>query len=190
MTRSRQTADWGSRAGLAKIVPSSVAVGSGTGSASALGTVTYTGVSSVSLNDVFNSTYTNYRIVGEFSSSTDQEVFLRLRASGSDLSTSVYRVGLLQLGVGIASALSATANTSYNSLYLSNNGSAQAAGFVADIVAPNKTQAKFFSSQGTGRLGYWSVAQIQDASAYTGFTILCTGGTTMTGTISVYGYTI
>jgi hypothetical protein len=34
MTRSRQTADWGSRAGLAKIVPSSVAVGSGTGSAS------------------------------------------------------------------------------------------------------------------------------------------------------------
>ena len=63
MTRSRQTADWGSRAGLAKIVPSSVAVGSGTGSANSLGTVTFSGASSVSLNGCFSSTYDNYRLM-------------------------------------------------------------------------------------------------------------------------------
>jgi hypothetical protein len=91
MTRSRQTADWGSRAGLAKIVPSSVAVGSGTGSASALGTVTFSAVSSVSLNDVFSSTYNHYRIVSDIQTSVaNPELDFRYRVSGSDNSTSNY----------------------------------------------------------------------------------------------------
>ena len=63
MTRSRQTADWGSRAGLAKIVPTSVAVGSGTGSADSLGNVTFSGASSGSLNGCFTSTYDKYKIL-------------------------------------------------------------------------------------------------------------------------------
>jgi hypothetical protein len=63
MTRSRQTADWGSRAGLAKIVPSSVAVGSGTGSSDTTGKVTFSGASTVSLNGVFTSSYRNYKII-------------------------------------------------------------------------------------------------------------------------------
>jgi len=88
MTRSRQTADWGSRAGLAKIVLSSVAVGSGTGSADSLGTITFSGCSSLSLNGCFTSTYNYYSImfVGD-GSTTAANLQFRLRVAGTDNST-------------------------------------------------------------------------------------------------------
>ena len=173
--------------GMKLIVPSSVAVGSGSGSVGTSGAVTFSGASSVSLNDCFSSTYDNYRIVCDFSSSTDQEVFFRLRASGSDLTSNVYRVGQLYVGVGIAQAFGSANNTLSTSLVLSNNGSSFSAGFVADVIAPNKAQAKFFNSQSTGRIAYFNVSQIQQATAYTGFTIFCTSATTISGTIRVYG---
>jgi len=84
MTRSRQTADWGSRAGLAKIVPSSVAVGSGTGSSDALGNVTFSGASSITLRNVFSSTYKNYKVVVNVATtSTDMDLQLRVGNSGT-----------------------------------------------------------------------------------------------------------
>ena len=153
-----------------------------------LNTTSFSAVASQSVNDVFSSTYDNYRIVCQFSSSTDQEVFFRLRASGADLTTSVYRVGEINLGVGIAGALAGVANTLRTSITLSNNGSSFSAGFVADVIAPNKAQAKFFNSQSTGRIASINVAQIQEATAYTGFTLFCTAATTITGSVSVYGY--
>ena len=153
-----------------------------------LNTTTFTAQASVSIDNVFTSTYDNYKIVCDFTSSTDQEVFFRLRASGADLTTSVYRVGEIYLGVGIANALTSANNTLRTSCTVSNNGSGFSAGFVADVIAPNKAQAKFFNSQSTGRLAYINIAQIQQATAYTGFTILVTAATTFTGTIKVYGY--
>ena len=155
-----------------------------------LNTTSFSAVASQSINDVFSSTYDNYLIVCDITSSTDQEVFFRLRASGSDLTSNVYRYGSLQLGIGIASALSAVNNTLNTNILMLNNGSGFSAGFVADLIAPNKAQAKFFNSQSTGRLGYWNAYQIQQATAYTGFTLYCTAATTITGRVSVYGYSI
>jgi hypothetical protein len=108
-----------------------------------LNTTSFSAVASQSVNDVFSSTYDNYRIVCEFSSSTDQEIFFRLRASGADLTSNVYRIGQLTIGVGIANAFA-----------------------IASI----------------------NVAQIQQATAYTGFTLFCTAATTITGTVRTYGY--
>ena len=81
-----------------------------------INTTTFSAVSSQSVNDVFSATYDNYKIVCQFSSSADQEVFFRLRASGSDLTTSVYRTGNINMGVGIASAFASTTNTLQTSL--------------------------------------------------------------------------
>lgn len=98
MTRSRQTADWGSRAGLAKVIPSSVAVGSGTGSADSLGTVTFSGASSASLNGIFTSTYDNYFINANFSNfSADSNLVWRMRTSGSDNTNASYNTTLTGL---------------------------------------------------------------------------------------------
>ena len=91
MTRSRQTADWGSRAGLAKIVPSSVAVGSGTGSADTTGTVTFSAVSSVALNGVFSATFRNYRIMFDITANTaDATISMKYRLNTTDKSAGYY----------------------------------------------------------------------------------------------------
>jgi hypothetical protein len=54
-----------SRQGLVSIVPTSVAVGSGSASVGANGAVTFTGVSSISLNSCFTSQFNSYKIVFE-----------------------------------------------------------------------------------------------------------------------------
>jgi hypothetical protein len=112
MTRSRQTADWGSRAGLAKIVPSSVAVGSGTGSADTTGTVTVSAASSVSLNGVFSSTYDNYRIFINGNTASNSDVSLRLRVSGTDNSSAVYNRQFLEANNTSVVGARANSNTS------------------------------------------------------------------------------
>ena len=70
--------------GLKLLVPTSVAVGSGTGTANAAGQVTFTGASSVQLNGVFTTTYDNYKIVLNITaiSSTDVLQF-RFGTSGT-----------------------------------------------------------------------------------------------------------
>jgi hypothetical protein len=191
MTRSRQTADWGSRAGLAKIVPSSVAVGSGTGSANSLGTVTFTGVSSVSLNDVFNATYDNYKIIlySRTSSTSGLELKIRLRSSGTDNTNNWNSITDWSSSVTLG--------------YGSNNSSLDNGIFAfggnvlglceADVAVPflalntgiiSKSVLQSNSDQYTATHGLYH----SQATSYTGFTIYPSSGT-FTGTISVYGYT-
>ena len=81
------------QSGLIKIIPSSVAVGSGTGSASASGTVTFSGASSVSLNGVFTSTYKNYRIAFTAKNASAADLSFFLRAAGTNLTGSSYLQG-------------------------------------------------------------------------------------------------
>jgi hypothetical protein len=52
-----------SQVGLVPIVPTSVAVGSGTGSVNASGLFTFTGASTVTMNGIFTASYRNYKII-------------------------------------------------------------------------------------------------------------------------------
>jgi hypothetical protein len=80
------------------VVPTSVAVGSGTGSVSTSGAVTFSSASSVSLNGCFSSNYQNYEILLALSGvSSDTNISLRLRTSSTDASGSNYNVGGLEL---------------------------------------------------------------------------------------------
>jgi len=109
--------------GLVKIVPTSVAVGSGSGSASALGIVTFSGASSVSLNGVFSSTYKNYRInfdniimpVG--AGGTD--MLLRLRANGTNTTTNYTGAGFY-MSHNSATVTGATVSSIFIKLILHN----------------------------------------------------------------------
>jgi hypothetical protein len=78
----------GSR-GLNQIVPTSVAVGSGTATVGANGMVTFTTVgTNLSINGCFNSTYTNYQIVIDADHTEEYSFFgVRMRASGTDNTT-------------------------------------------------------------------------------------------------------
>jgi hypothetical protein len=75
---------------LVKLIPSSVAVGSGTGSVNATGVVTFSGASSVSLNGIFSSSYDNYRIIYTASTSTATNYLQGRLRTTSDDSTSNY----------------------------------------------------------------------------------------------------
>jgi hypothetical protein len=74
--------------GLVQIIPTSISNTSGTASISSKGLVTFNGVSSLSLNGVFTSTYKVYKIfwIGRHSATTGCN--MRLRASGTDNSAS------------------------------------------------------------------------------------------------------
>jgi len=196
MTRSRQTADWGSRAGLAKIVPSSVAVGSGTGSADALGTVTFTAVSSVSLNGVFTSTYKNYKLVYNGTKTLDNSLFFRFRASGTDDSSANYNWGNSR-----AFAVSGTydldrAGSSTSGSFVSVNGANAFQNADITIYSPFESVVTkfsgtnvFSSASSAGSIGGGqSFGAHLVASAFDGLTIFPSSGT-ITGTIQIYGLT-
>lgn len=194
MTRSRQTADWGSRAGLAKIVPSSVAVGSGTGSASTTGLVTFSGCSSVSLNDVFSATYNNYLIIiNGKSDASAGDVNFRLRASNSDNSSSIYGSAVRYASSGSGTGFIQVGNTNTSTtigyltagLYSTQN---------VKINRPFETIPTNWSSEnmrtensanGTTEYRYGGHSHGANYSA-TGFTIIF--GNNATGTITVLGY--
>jgi len=84
--------------GLVLITPTSIANSGGSSSASG-GQVTFTGVSSISLNGVFTSAYENYLLVGNAISSNVSSYWnYRLRASGTDDTSSLYgwNIGYVQ----------------------------------------------------------------------------------------------
>jgi len=191
MTRSRQTADWGSRAGLAKIVPSSVTVGSGTGSATALGTVTFTGASSVTLNGIFSSTYDNYKIIfAELEGSTGTTLRGRLGASGTPTTAGYYYGAWL---VNHTAGTGTGSGSNQGSIFLNEvaAGSTNGVGQEIDFFSPYKALDTTFNYQGfcTQQLRmHVGSGEIDNATLMTDFQIFPDSGT-ITGTASIYGYT-
>jgi hypothetical protein len=194
MTRSRQTADWGSRAGLAKIVPSSVAVGSGTGSADSLGNVSFTGASSISVNGCFISTYKNYRVLISLSSSpANGNLNMRLRKAGTDATASDYTFGgWLVTSQGSTATQTGNFIGQWTILRVSNDADTRF-NVSLDFFNPQVNAKTSFNSIGFGnestpemhlRGGYHNVVDTFDA-----FTISHSGGNIISGTIQIYGYT-
>jgi hypothetical protein len=182
---SLETADsTTNKSGLVPIIPTSVAVGSGTASVSSSGVVTFTGASTVLLNGVFSSTYKNYKIFASFPSATN-----------------AYVTNQLQMRFSTAGTVNSTSNYTWTGFYTQsgtsgNNGgtgTAQSYGvlnFTAD--AEWTVYGPFDSSRGTevavlsiyahtavlGEAGY------NAAASFDGIQLL---GNTYTGALQVYG---
>lgn len=176
--------------GLAKIVPTSVAVGSGSGSINGNGTVSFSGCSSVSLNNCFNSNYTNYRIVCDMDVSTALDFYFRLRVNGTDNSTTSSYVtqGLNADGTTVA-GFRTTAN--YGRLGPGNTDTT--IGWSAEFYRPFVADSTAFichymPATNAGYVSNFSGSHNQNTS-YDGLTIYPSTGT-VSGSISVYGYTI
>jgi hypothetical protein len=174
--------------GLKKIIPTSVAVGSGTGSVDSLGTVTFSGASSVSLNGVFTTTYDNYLILIDKVGSGGLDVNLRLRAAGVDDSSANYQSQRL---IADNTTVSATRTANATSSRFDN---AQTARSVTRLLisSPKLTEVTLFESlvvvlgaTATPSLVTF-VGGLNTSTAYDSLTVFCSG--TMTGTARVYGY--
>jgi len=190
MTKARDLANGGF--GLVLVKPSSVVGGTDNGK----GTVTFSGATSVSLNDVFSSTFTNYSILLTITgtSAATADMFMRLRVSNSDASGNNYSVYFTGINSG-SSANNFVANGVSNWTFTAQHSSLTT-GYNAvrvELYGPNDTSATEFTAQSLGlssggQFFSFAGAGLHDvATAYTGLTLLKSTGT-MTGSISVYGY--
>lgn len=178
--------------GLAPVAPTSIA-NSG-GSASTTGnTTTFTGVSSISLNGVFSADYDNYRIMLNWTQTGAGNFNLRFRASGSDITSSVYgwamntATGTTSTGsVGGAGSNGLEAGIRIGYAPSTTNNSAS-----IDIHAPFLARPKILFGQTvttnstTETFSQLLGAKSTTATAVDGFTLY---NVTFTGTVSVYGY--
>ena len=165
------------------VVPTSVAVGSGSASINTAGQVSFSGASSVSLNDVFSSTYDNYKVIFKLTAGGNT-ITLRLRASGSDV-TSNYQSSLVNLNFTGAASLVGYNSTALGTTSFWVGNSACVAGI--DVVSPFLAEKTNFLGLSRANEGNTIVGQNTNTISYTGFTLI-TDTSTMTGTVAVYGY--
>jgi hypothetical protein len=145
-------------------------------------------VNTVSINNCFTSTYTNYRIIANFTAAVgDASLTARLRVSGSDATTN-YSSQRVFGAVSTAGASQNQAGT--DEFYIADiTGSTVTNNYISfELSSPALAQATSGMSIG----GKSDVVQIvaighSTATAYDGITFLF-GGTSVTGTIRVYGY--
>lgn len=181
--------------GLAKVIPSSVAVGSGSGSVDSNGTVTFSGATSVSLNGCFSSTYNNYRIVYNFSSfaGTAGNFHLRMRASGTDNTSSNYKYSALNSN-NVAPWWDGIVSTGTTSIILHRYTRADGIDGTIDMFNPFATAYTTLNGNAinpnyNNADGSTTVASTTVTTSYDGFTLYPATSQNMAGTIRVYGYT-
>lgn len=152
----------------------------------------FTGASSVSVNNCFTSTYTNYKLVLNITSSPTASVGLKLRASGTDSSTNYYSVAyeMYSHNTSLLPGTVGQQNTAYYSICgdkgqsettIFNPQLAQTTGFATQGILWQSTTPYAYSNN-TNTKGVHS-----PATAYDGFTIYPIAGT-FTGTYTLYGY--
>jgi hypothetical protein len=171
------------------VSPASVSVGSGSATVSGNGQVSFSGASSVSINNCFTSTYDNYKIIFNFYGSANSAVNLRLRAGGSDLAGTGYTrqrsqtdgtayTGNRGASQGFWDFGATRGNTTYNSYEML-------------MLNPSNSLTKSIIYNGYDLLSGGTIefggGHNTVASVYDGMTIYPTAGN-FTGTIRVYGY--
>ena len=146
------------------------------------------GVSTVSVNDCFSATYTNYRIIVKPNAHSTTDVLkMRFRISGTDNSTTDYRYGGNNGGDYFT-------NTTYGNTFLvvHRYGRTNGTHLIADIFNPFATNYTTMLSQSAqvGTDPVWNLfgGGFIATTSFTGFTIYPDGGTISGGTIKVYGY--
>lgn len=148
----------------------------------------FSGVSSVSLDSMFSSTYLNYYTTWNISD-TDGNIRLRFRASGSDNTTANYYTAYHNSTYGSSTVSNTFLNGQTYALDLA--GATNFPNFALTFMNPNvsgvQTQAFGQNVRATSSAGSVFV-DFGGGTAFTGFSIY-TAGSTMTGDYAVYGIT-
>jgi hypothetical protein len=156
---------------------------------------TFSSSSAVNVNDVFSSTYRNYRVVMEITSANptpgSNGVNMRMRVSGTDNSSANYfsdRVFGQNTSVGSQGNTSAATN--FPAVLEYEVGTANG---VYDVIAPFESANTAIT--GLNQFRYTSfyqhttmlTGQMTVSTSYTGFSLIPASGT-ITGRVLVYGY--
>jgi hypothetical protein len=158
-----------------------------------VGTVNYTNAATVNVDSVFTSTYTHYRVVGMQTPTNGlADFYMKLRSGGADQSGANYQYTNARL-------YSNNALDTYGSgatfMRFSNGGIASFPYcWTMDFFDPKGStptmitnDASNFESS-TAAVRWWSTGGYKANYSADGFVIYPTGGTTWTGSLTVYGY--
>ena len=147
-------------------------------------------VSSVSLDNLFSSSYKNYKIIVNINTaSTENLIRIRLRTSGSSNTTGNYVYQMFSSSFTSTSLSVQTrtvdGNTFMNSISYNSNGGA----LIYDIFNPFATDRTFLSGVGTrDNLGSYFNGGFTTTTSFDGIEFLAPSGTISGGNIRVYGY--
>lgn len=177
--------------GINLIVPTSISVGSGTGTVSANGLVTFTGAIGIGMNNCFSSLYQNYRMILNITSmSTSASIRVRFRTNGTDDATANYNWASSYYLNSASFQSIRTTSTNEGSIGYGLGQDRQQAS--VEIYSPNltttNTAASYSGSHGAGDINWNGAFGHNSNTAFDGINIFTSNGGTMTGTIRIYGY--
>jgi hypothetical protein len=149
---------------------------------------TYSSALTINVNDVFSSTYDNYKIVIKNSAGTIPGLSIRLRVSGADNTTSNYYSTVIEAVPSSVFGRFQTAGSSFLNGDIAFKGTST---FSIDIASPNLTQETTFvglNMQEDNGFRSGTICGLFNANtSFTGFSLYGASGTA-TGVVTVYGY--
>jgi len=181
----------GSASALTQIVPTSTANSGGTVSTSASGAVTFSGVTSVSMNGIFTSTYTNYLITTDGIVGTgNADFYMRMRASGSDTTTGYDTMLFTKpFATGVAAPVSIGTTAFGNTAWYV--GDCRTTDFFANsffVSGPQVANYTTMTGFSTSRDTFNSIGAQQTASTQFDGATLYVSSNAVSGVFRVYGY--
>ncbi len=145
------------------------------------------------VNDCFSSTYTNYRILVNYSGSASAATRLRFRVSGSSDSNNSYEANSVFVNNTTIVNEQNGANTSYVFNFCNSTGTPTALVNI-EIGSPNESKKTAMYSNGSmSKSGATNAAPMltgglfDATTVFTGFEIFPASGN-ITGSVQVYGY--
>lgn len=180
-------------AGLVRVVPTSVAVGSGSSSVTSTGLVTFTGATYVQLNNCFKTDYRNFRFQFKSATSGLADIYFKPANGGSVVNAAnIYTAGTNIPTSGTSTNISGFNSLTYGYLMTNNGAALSYTSCSGDIMSPNISDVTTFTNQAMSYIaGVYSAANITSMvvalSSHDGIYIYPSGGT-FSGQIQVYGY--
>lgn len=179
--------------GLVAIVPPTVAVSGGSATANSLGLISFSAVTSLSLNGAFTSAYENYLVLVKINAATANAVLrFRLRASGTDQTGTYNWGGAIGVSSGSTQGFNST-GAAFGALGdTSNQTTAQVVNEIS-FFGPQALMRTLFSSKimfdnGTNVYGGAFGGSYQPTTQCDGISLFLSAAGNFSGTVQVFGY--
>lgn len=172
-------------------IPSSVTIGSGSASVSADGTVTFTGVNSLSLNGVFDGLGADvYEVYLQLEGTSAATVQTRVRSAGVDVASGAYNYAFMYVTLGAGpSRGTLTAATFFGSWVPTTVGTGRSVRGRMTLMQPMKVMATWMMldcwlAVAGDRYNWVEKGEMSGGNQCDGMSLILSAGT-MTGTIKV-----
>ena len=157
---------------------------------------TFSSVTEVDIDDVFTTTYDNYRVFLNVESSSTKQAKLGFRtggSSGSDHTTSSLYIGQYRyIALGASGGDTHLGQTPNDYFFLGSFFTTDSS-YVVDIMNPFLSKHTFMTSKGVGTqsssdYSYYAEGVVKNNDSLTGLRLFAVDSPNLTGSVSVYGY--